>query len=72
MPLAWCGWHDGRLRGLKGTGTRILDRYGVEYLVIDKREQPRLADAAMSQLDAWSTAFEDERALVMCRKEAGE
>ncbi|MFO0819859.1 MAG: hypothetical protein U1A77_18055 [Pirellulales bacterium] len=62
----------GQVARIEGNWTRILDRYGVEYLVIDKREQPRLADAAMSQLDAWSTAFEDERALVMRRKEAGE
>jgi hypothetical protein len=62
----------GQVARIEGNWTRILDRYGVEYLVIDKREQTRLADAAMSQLDAWSTAFEDERALVMRRKEAGE
>ncbi len=62
----------GQVARIEGNWKRILDRYGVEYLVIDKREQPRLADAAMSQLDAWSTAFEDERALVMRRKEAGE
>lgn len=57
---------------VEGNWTRTLDRYGVELLVIDKREQPRLADAALGQLDAWTTAFEDDRALIMRRREAGE
>ncbi len=56
----------------EGTWTRTLDRYGVEYLAIDKQTQPRLADGVQSTLDSWTVVFEDESALVARRKEAGE
>ena len=53
----------------EGNWTRTLDRYGVQLLVIDKQRQARLTDQAMGQGEDWTIQYEDERALVMRRKE---
>lgn len=55
-----------------GTWTRTLDRYGVEYLAVDKQSQQRLADAVQSTMESWTVVYEDDSALVARRKEAGE
>lgn len=55
-----------------GTWTRTLDRYGVEYLAVDKQTQQRLAESVQSTLESWTVVYEDETALVARRKEAGE
>lgn len=55
-----------------GAWTRTLDRYGVEYLAVDKQTQQRLADSVQSTLESWTVVYEDESALVARRKEAGE
>jgi transposase-like protein len=49
-----------------------LDRYGVEYLTIEKQSQQRLADAVQSTLESWTVVYEDDAALIARRKEAGE
>jgi hypothetical protein len=56
----------------EGTWTRTLDRYGVEYLTIEKQSQQRLADAVQSTLESWTVVYEDDAALIARRKEAGE
>lgn len=56
----------------EGTWTRTLDRYGVEFLAIDKQSQQRLADAVQSTLESWTVVYEDDAALIARRKEAGE
>lgn len=52
----------------EGTWTRILDRYGVELLVVDKQRQTRLAESAMTLGTDWSIHYEDAQALVLKRK----
>ena len=46
--------------------SRILDRYGVHALVIDRERQAPLEKAA-KKLDGWHVAFEDEQCVVVVR-----
>ncbi len=46
---------------------RITDRYAIHTLVIDKRQQPRMASEVMRSGGKWRLAFENKDALVLHR-----
>lgn len=46
---------------------RITDRYAIHTLVIDKRQQPRMASEVMRSGGKWRLAFENKEALVLHR-----
>lgn len=52
----------------EGNWTKTLDRYGVEWLVVDKQRQPRLMEVALTEGKDWSISYEDAQALVLRRK----
>ncbi|WP_230223077.1 hypothetical protein [Blastopirellula sediminis] len=62
-------------RGLVQGGAqwqRILDRYDVDTLVIDKRTQSEFATQVVGDLNAeWELAWESDRALIVQRRIAG-
>ncbi len=45
---------------------QVLDRYGVQTLVVDRDKQPALA-AAARRSSAWQVEYEDDQALVLSR-----
>lgn len=48
---------------------RVLDRYAVDTLVIDKRTQPDFATQALGDVDQqWQLAWESDRALILQRR----
>lgn len=48
----------------------LLNRYGVETVVLSRRDQPRLT-AALRAAESWQPAYEDEQAVVFVRKTTG-
>jgi len=47
---------------------RLLDRYAVEVLVVDKVKQQRLFHAALRTEEPWDKVFEDKQAAVFTRR----
>ncbi len=65
-------WRDHQ-RAAAGDGdwARLLDRYRADTVVVDKDDQPQLAEALRRASDEWRRIYEDGQALVLARR-AGE